>query len=58
MPNLGIDHRVAAVPDRVDAAEAREAVARGVFGLPFYIVGEERFWGQDRLDFLERAMMR
>jgi 2-hydroxychromene-2-carboxylate isomerase len=30
-----------------------EAVARGVFGLPFYIVGEERFWGQDRLDLLE-----
>jgi 2-hydroxychromene-2-carboxylate isomerase len=30
-----------------------EAVSRGVFGLPFYIVGEERFWGQDRLDLLE-----
>jgi len=30
-----------------------EAVARGVFGVPFYIVGEERFWGQDRLDLLE-----
>lgn len=33
-----------------------EAVARGVFGLPFYIVGEERFWGQDRLDFLEEHL--
>ena len=30
-----------------------EAVARGVFGVPFYIAGEERFWGQDRLDLLE-----
>ncbi|NBE06737.1 2-hydroxychromene-2-carboxylate isomerase [Paragemmobacter ruber] len=30
-----------------------EAVARGVFGLPFYIVGEDRFWGQDRLEMLE-----
>lgn len=30
-----------------------EAVARGVFGVPFYIVGEEKFWGQDRLDLLE-----
>ncbi len=30
-----------------------EAVSRGVFGLPFYIVGEERFWGQDRLDILD-----
>lgn len=30
-----------------------EAVARGVFGVPFYIAGDERFWGQDRLDLLE-----
>ncbi len=30
-----------------------EAVARGVFGVPFYIVGDERFWGQDRLDDLD-----
>lgn len=33
-----------------------EAVARGVFGLPFYIVGEERFWGQDRLEMLEEHL--
>lgn len=30
-----------------------EAVNRGVFGAPFYIVGEERFWGQDRLEDLD-----
>jgi len=30
-----------------------EAVARGVFGAPFYIVGDEKFWGQDRLDDLD-----
>ena len=30
-----------------------EAVRRGVFGVPFYIVGEERFWGQDRLEDLD-----
>lgn len=30
-----------------------EAVMRGVFGLPTYIVGEELFWGQDRLDDLD-----
>jgi 2-hydroxychromene-2-carboxylate isomerase len=35
------------------AANLEEAVARGVFGAPFYIVGEERFWGQDRLDDLD-----
>lgn len=30
-----------------------EAIARGVFGSPFYIVGEEMFWGQDRLEDLD-----
>lgn len=32
-----------------------EAVERGVFGAPFYIVAEtdQRFWGQDRLQFLD-----
>jgi 2-hydroxychromene-2-carboxylate isomerase len=34
------------------AANLEEAIARGVFGVPFYIVGEEMFWGQDRLDDL------
>lgn len=35
------------------AANLEEAVSRGVFGVPFFIVGEERFWGQDRLDDLD-----
>jgi 2-hydroxychromene-2-carboxylate isomerase len=33
-----------------------EAVARGVFGAPTYVYRDEPFWGQDRLDFLERAL--
>ena len=33
-----------------------EAHARGVFGSPTWVVGDERFWGQDRLEFLERAI--
>ncbi len=35
------------------ANNLEEAVSRGVFGVPFYIVGDERFWGQDRLDDLD-----
>lgn len=36
------------------AANLEEAVARGVFGAPFFIVdGSEKFWGQDRLDDLD-----
>jgi 2-hydroxychromene-2-carboxylate isomerase len=30
-----------------------EAIRRGVFGVPSYLVGEEVFWGQDRLALLE-----
>ncbi len=33
-----------------------EAVARGVFGAPSYILDDELFWGQDRLEFLDRAL--
>jgi 2-hydroxychromene-2-carboxylate isomerase len=33
-----------------------EAVARGVFGAPTFFVGTEMFWGQDRLDFVDRAL--
>lgn len=42
------------------ARNLREAAEAGVFGVPFYILREtdERFWGQDRLDFLDRALAR
>jgi len=35
------------------AANLEEAVSRGVFGVPFFVVGEEKFWGQDRLEDLD-----
>lgn len=35
------------------AANLEEAVSRGVFGVPFYLVGDEAFWGQDRLEDLD-----
>lgn len=31
------------------ARNLEEAVERGVFGAPFYFVGDQRFWGQDRI---------
>jgi len=44
----------------VDAYEryTREAIARGVFGVPTYVLRDELFWGQDRLDFLDLALAR
>ena len=38
------------------AADTGEAIARGVFGAPTYVFEGELFWGQDRLDFLARAL--
>lgn len=48
----------AKLPLALDAHQAftEEAIAKGVFGAPFYIYGDEPFWGQDRLAFLSRAI--
>jgi 2-hydroxychromene-2-carboxylate isomerase len=35
-----------------------EAVERGVFGAPTFFVGEQMFWGNDRLDWVEDALRR
>jgi 2-hydroxychromene-2-carboxylate isomerase len=35
------------------AANLEDAVSRGVFGVPFFVIGEQKFWGQDRLDDLD-----
>ncbi|MFO6465532.1 2-hydroxychromene-2-carboxylate isomerase [Jannaschia sp. KMU-145] len=35
------------------ARNLEDAVAAGAFGAPFFIVGEERFWGVDRLGQLD-----
>lgn len=43
--------------DRLKAT-TEEAVARGVFGAPTTFVGEDMFFGQDRLDFVEEALRR
>ncbi len=37
-------------------ADTQTALARGVFGAPSYVIGDEIFWGQDRLDFVERKL--
>jgi 2-hydroxychromene-2-carboxylate isomerase len=34
----------------------QEAIDRQVFGAPTYVYRDELFWGQDRLDFLDRAL--
>lgn len=41
---------------RVYAAYSEEAERLGVFGAPTFVVAGELFWGQDRLDFVDRAL--
>ncbi len=55
-------------PDEIDAlagdpdikaalkAVTEEAVRRGVFGAPTTFVGDEMFFGQDRMDFIREAL--
>lgn len=61
---LGVD------PDAFEAAAEGEAcraalveatdgaLARGVFGAPTMVIDGEIFWGKDRMDFVERALVR
>ena len=59
-----LDLDVAALDERANAPDiatryavlTQEAIDRGVFGAPTYFVGGEMFWGQDRLDFLDREL--
>lgn len=37
-------------------AATRDAIAKGVFAAPTYVIDGEIFWGQDRLDFVERKL--
>ena len=38
--------------------DSQRAIDSGVFGAPAYVVDGEMFWGQDRLDFVERRLAR
>ncbi|MGE0223475.1 MAG: 2-hydroxychromene-2-carboxylate isomerase [Acetobacteraceae bacterium] len=39
-------------------ADTKAALDRGVFGAPSYVIGDEIFWGQDRLEFVQRRLAR
>jgi 2-hydroxychromene-2-carboxylate isomerase len=60
--DVGLDGRVwldrAELPEVISqyAENTAEAIARGVPGSPTYFVDGDMFYGQDRLDLVERAM--
>jgi 2-hydroxychromene-2-carboxylate isomerase len=51
---LGADPKWAAMRE----ADTRAALARNVFGAPTYVIGDDIFWGQDRLEFVQRRLAR
>jgi len=61
---LGVDpdwFETTSASEEIGAELARStdaAVQRGVFGVPMMFVGNEMFWGKDRLDFVEEELAR
>ena len=48
MRSEGVAHR--------ERASTQEGLERGVFGAPTFIVGDEMYWGKDRMEFIEDAL--
>jgi 2-hydroxychromene-2-carboxylate isomerase len=46
-----------AIKDRL-RRRTDEAIRRGIFGAPTFFVGDELYWGQDRLHLVERELQR
>ena len=48
----------AQAPDIEQRSQAltQQAIEQEIFGAPFYVVNGEKFWGQDRLDFVDEAL--
>jgi len=57
---LDADAVMRRIPDshQVYEANTAEALARHVFGAPWYVFRGEPFWGQDRLEMLEQSLAR
>jgi 2-hydroxychromene-2-carboxylate isomerase len=57
-PEVLIDEALSESAQAELARNCTEAIVRGVIGAPTYFVDEEPFYGQDRLDYVERALAR
>lgn len=59
---MGLDgNALLAAADSAEVKAERErdndaAIKRQVFGAPTFVIDDELFWGQDRLDFVERKL--
>jgi 2-hydroxychromene-2-carboxylate isomerase len=55
-PALLKAREAAGLADKRDAY-TKQAIERGVFGAPSFVIDGEIFWGQDRLDFVDRKLV-
>ena len=56
-PERLADAHSQAAHERYDT-DTQRAIDAGVFGAPSYVIDGELFWGQDRLDFVQRRLAR
>ena len=56
LKEIGAKHGVSGGDKAKFESYTQEAVGRQIFGAPSYVYKDEIFWGQDRLDFLDRAL--
>jgi 2-hydroxychromene-2-carboxylate isomerase len=56
LPAQRLEQSHAAAAAEQVKANTQRALEAGVFGAPSYVVDGEIFWGQDRLDYLERRL--
>ena len=52
-----LDRAKSAPVQAISKANTQEAIARSVFGSPTYVLDGDPFYGQDRLELLERALL-
>ena len=56
LPERRLDDAASAAVNERYEANTQRAIEIQVFGAPTYVIDGELFWGQDRLDFVERRL--
>ncbi len=56
LPAARLQEAAAPAVQALCEAHTQDAIDAGVFGGPSYVIEGEIFWGQDRLDFVERRL--
>ncbi len=58
LPARRLDDAMSQAVDERYELDSQRAIEAGVFGAPSYVIDGEIFWGQDRLEFVQRRLTR